>query len=79
MWDRTHSYAGDGGAIVIYFVATKLRRVAIVKFNRRIRGGEQKIERAEKWFTKYGPVTVFTSRMVSCTREIIRPLPAWAK
>ncbi|HEX2615841.1 MAG TPA: DedA family protein [Nitrososphaera sp.] len=59
------------GAIVIYFVSMKVGRAAIVKFGRRVRVGEQEIERAEKWFTKYGPAAVFTARMVPGIREII--------
>lgn len=59
------------GAIVIYFVSMKVGRAAIVKFGKRIRVGEQEIERAEKWFTRYGPVAVFIARMVPGIREII--------
>jgi membrane protein DedA with SNARE-associated domain len=59
------------GAIVIYFVAMRVGRAAIVKFGRRIRVGEHEIERAEQWFRRYGPVAVFTARMVPGIREII--------
>jgi membrane protein DedA with SNARE-associated domain len=59
------------GAIVIYGISMKLGRAAIVKFGKRVRVGEKEIERAEKWFTKYGSVAVFTARMVPGIREII--------
>jgi membrane protein DedA with SNARE-associated domain len=59
------------GAIVIYFVAMKLGRAAIVRFGRRIRVSEREIEKAESWFAKYGAVAVFTGRMVPGIREII--------
>jgi membrane protein DedA with SNARE-associated domain len=59
------------GAIVIYFVAMKLGRAAIVWFGRRIRVSECEIEKAETWFAKYGAVAVFFGRMVPGIREII--------
>jgi membrane protein DedA with SNARE-associated domain len=59
------------GAIVIYFVSMKVGRAAIVKFGRRVRVGEKEIERAEKWFTRYGSIAVFIARMVPGIREII--------
>ncbi len=59
------------GAIVIYFISMKVGRAAIVRFGRRIRVSEQEIEKAERWFAKYGSVAVFTARMVPGIREII--------
>src|SRR5688572_7557003 len=59
------------GAILIYFVSMKVGRAAIVRFGRRVRVSEQEIEKAERWFAKYGPVAVFTARMIPGIREII--------
>lgn len=59
------------GAIVIYFVSMKVGRATIVRFGRRIRVSEREIEKAERWFAKYGSVAVFTARMVPGIREII--------
>ncbi len=59
------------GAIVIYFVAMKVGRAAIMRFGRRVRVSEREIEKAEKWFAKYGSIAAFTGRMVSGIREII--------
>lgn len=59
------------GAVVIYFVSMKVGRAAIVRFGTRVRVSEHEIERAEKWFAKYGPAAVFTARMVPGIREII--------
>ena len=59
------------GAILIYFVSMKVGRAAIVRFGRRIRVSEQDIEKAERWFAKYGPAAVFTARMIPGIREII--------
>lgn len=59
------------GAILIYFVSMKVGRAAIIRFGRHVRVGEHEIEKAEKWFQKYGSVAVFTGRMVPGIREII--------
>ncbi|HXG08056.1 MAG TPA: DedA family protein [Nitrososphaera sp.] len=59
------------GAVLIYFISMKVGRAAIVRFGRRVRVSEREIERAEMWFAKYGPVAVFTGRMVPGIREII--------
>jgi membrane protein DedA with SNARE-associated domain len=59
------------GAIVIYFVSAKVGRTAIARFGRRVRISEQDIEKAERWFEKYGSIAVFTARMIPGIREII--------
>jgi membrane protein DedA with SNARE-associated domain len=59
------------GAILIYFVSLKVGRAAIVRFGTRVRVSEQEIEKAEKWFEKYGSIAVFTARMIPGLREII--------
>ena len=59
------------GAIIIYFASMKVGRAAIVRFGKRIRVSELDIEKAEKWFAKYGAAAVFTGRMVPGIREII--------
>jgi membrane protein DedA with SNARE-associated domain len=67
----TGALGSTTGAVVIYFVSMKVGRAAIVRFGRRVRVSEQEIEKAEKWFAKYGSVAVFTARMVPGIREII--------
>jgi membrane protein DedA with SNARE-associated domain len=67
----TGALGSTTGAAVIYFVSMKVGRAAIVRFGRRVRVSEQEIEKAEKWFAKYGSVAVFTARMVPGIREII--------
>ena len=59
------------GAILIYFVSMNVGRAAIVRFGRRVRVSEQEIEKAERWFAKYGSAAVFTARMIPGIREII--------
>lgn len=59
------------GAVVIYFVSAKVGRIAIVRFGKRVGIREQEIEKAERWFEKYGSIAVFTARMIPGIREII--------
>jgi membrane protein DedA with SNARE-associated domain len=42
-----------------------------VRFGKRIRVSEREIEKAERWFEKYGSIAVFTARMIPGIREII--------
>lgn len=67
----TGALGSTAGAVVIYFVSMKVGRAAIVRFGRRVRVSEHEIEKAEKWFAKYGSAAVFTARMVPGIREII--------
>ena len=59
------------GAVVIYYLAKVLGRAAILRYGRYMRVGEQELQKAEKWFAKYGPVAVFSARMVPGVRELI--------
>jgi membrane protein DedA with SNARE-associated domain len=59
------------GAVLIYFVSMKVGRAAILRFGKRVRIGEPELQKAERWFGKYGSVAVFTGRMVPGIREII--------
>jgi membrane protein DedA with SNARE-associated domain len=59
------------GAVLIYFVAAKVGRAAIMRFGKRVRVSEQEIEKAERWFEKYGSIAVFTARLIPGIREII--------
>src|ERR687896_1214221 len=59
------------GAVLIYFASAKVGRTAIMRFGKRVRISEQEIEKAERWFEKYGSIAVFTARMIPGIREII--------
>jgi membrane protein DedA with SNARE-associated domain len=67
----TGALGSTAGALLIYFIAKKLGRAAIIRYGRYVRIGEGDLQRAEAWFAKYGPVAVFSARMVPGVREII--------
>lgn len=59
------------GAVLIFYVSARVGRTAIMRFGKRVRISEQDIEKAERWFERYGSVAVFTARMIPGIREII--------
>lgn len=59
------------GAVLIYFIAMKVGRAAILRYSKYVRVGEKDLQRAENWFAKHGPLAVFSARMVPGVREII--------
>jgi membrane protein DedA with SNARE-associated domain len=59
------------GAIIIYYVALKVGKPAILRFGRYVRVGEQGLVKAESWFQKYGAIAVFGGRMAPGIRELI--------
>lgn len=59
------------GAVLIFYVSARVGRTAIMRFGKRVSISEQDIEKAERWFERYGSVAVFTARMIPGIREII--------
>ena len=59
------------GSSVIYFIALKLGRTALLRYLKRVRVSEKKLDRVERWFEKYGDKAVLFGRMVPVFREMI--------
>ena len=59
------------GSSIIYFIALKLGRTALLRYLKKVRVSETKLERVEKWFEKYGDKAVLFGRMVPVFREMI--------
>ena len=59
------------GALVIYFIARKVGRAAILRYGRYLKIGEEELKKAEGWFARYGVAAVFAARMVPGVRELI--------
>src|SRR5918995_6277409 len=59
------------GAIVIYYIALRIGKPAILKFGRYVGVGENGLLKAESWFQKYGVIAVFSGRMAPAVRELI--------
>src|SRR5215211_4657512 len=66
-----NAFGSTAGAVLIYFVSAEVGRTAIARFGKRVMISEQKIEKAERWFEKYGSIAIFTARMMPGIREII--------
>ena len=59
------------GSTVIYLIALKLGRTALLKYLKYVRVSEKKLARVENWFQKYGDKAVLFGRMVPVFREMI--------
>ena len=59
------------GSTMIYLIALKLGRVALLKYLRYVKISEKKLTRVENWFQKYGDKAVLFGRMVPVFREMI--------
>lgn len=59
------------GTTAIYLIALKLGRAVLLRYLKYVKVSEQKLERVEIWFEKYGDKAVFLGRMVPVMREMI--------
>ena len=59
------------GAIIIYFLSLKVGRVVILKIGKYILINENKLQKSEIWFQKYGKVAVLLGRLAPGIRELI--------
>jgi len=59
------------GSTMIYLIALKLGRVALLKYLRYVKISEKKLTRVENWFQKYGDKAVLFGRMIPVFREMI--------
>jgi len=59
------------GAIVIYLVARKIGRYAVIKYGKYIFLDEKKLAKIEEWFDRHGNKAVFLCRMAPGMRELI--------
>ena len=59
------------GAFVIYLIALKLGRKGLAKYMKYARISEKKLEKADKWFEKYGDKSVLLGRLAPGIRELV--------
>ena len=59
------------GSTVIYLIALKLGRAALLKYLKYVKVSEKKLTRVENWFQKYGDKAVLFGRMIPIFREMI--------
>lgn len=59
------------GAYIIFLVGRHLGRPGLLRYARRMRISKNGIERAEKWFAKYGDKSVLLGRCVPGVRELV--------
>jgi membrane protein DedA with SNARE-associated domain len=59
------------GALVIYYLALRIGKPAILRFGKFVGVGENGLLKAESWFHRYGVIAVFSGRMAPAVRELI--------
>ena len=59
------------GSTVIYLIALKLGRTALLRYLKYVKVSEKKLDRVENWFQKYGDKAVLFGRMIPVFREMI--------
>jgi len=59
------------GSTVIYLIALKLGRTALLKYLKYVKVSEKKLSRVESWFQKNGDKAVLFGRMIPVFREMI--------
>ncbi len=59
------------GAILIYIIALKVGRPAILKLGRYTFVNDSRLRSAERWFEKYGVIAVMVGRLAPGIRELI--------
>jgi membrane protein DedA with SNARE-associated domain len=63
------------GSLMAYFIGYYGGRPLVLKYGRYILINHDELNRADHWFSKYGPLTIFFSRMLPVIRTFIS-LPA---
>jgi len=59
------------GSTVIYLIALKLGRTALLRYLKYVKVSDKKLTKVECWFQKYGDKAVLFGRMVPVFREMI--------
>ena len=59
------------GSTIIYLIALKLGRTALLRYLNKVKVSEKKLEKVEQWFEKYGDKAVLFGRMIPVFREMI--------
>jgi len=59
------------GAVVIYLIALKLGRNGLYRYLKYAKIKESSLEKADKWFEKYGDKSVLLGRLIPGIRELV--------
>lgn len=67
----TGGFGATLGALVIYVIALKLGRTGLEKYMKYARIKKERLDKADKWFEKYGDKSVIIGRMIPGIRELV--------
>ena len=65
------TFGNLAGAIVLYFIASRLGRPFVEKYGKYFLLSRRELELAEKWFLRYGAYSIFFGRMTPAVRTVI--------
>ncbi len=65
------TFANLTGSLLVYFISLKGGRPLLEKYGRYILISKQDLDKADKWFAKYGEIAVFFSRLLPVIRTAI--------
>ena len=67
----TGGFGATTGAFMIYIISKKLGRTGLVKYLKYAKIKEKSLEKADRWFEKYGDKSVIIGRVIPGIREIV--------
>lgn len=59
------------GAVMLYLLGWYGGRPLVLRYGRLLRVTHRDLDRAERWFDRYGPVVVLTTRVIPLVRSIV--------
>ena len=59
------------GAFIIYIIALRLGRTGLSKYMKYAKISQEKLDKADRWFEKYGDKSVLLGRLIPGIRELV--------
>lgn len=59
------------GGLIIFLIAKKLGRASLTKYMKYAKINEKRLDKADKWFSKYGDKSVIIGRLIPGIRELV--------
>jgi membrane protein DedA with SNARE-associated domain len=67
------------GAVILYAIGRYGGRPLVLRWRRVLRVTEAELDRADRWFDRYGPVIVLVARMVPLARSVVSLPAGWSE
>lgn len=67
------------GALILYAIGRYGGRPVVLRLRWLLRASEADLDRADRWFDRYGPVIVLVARMVPIARSVVSLPAGWSQ